>query len=112
MKVEAAKLILDIREAIVQILKFTEGMSFEDYVADDKTRAAVERKFEIVGEACARLRERTPDVFDKIPTAPQIIGFRNRLIHGYDQVDDAIVWDVISRKMPELLNNLPQSSKN
>lgn len=75
MKVEAAKLILDIREAIVQILKFTEGMSFEDYVADDKTRAAVERKFEIVGEACARLRERTTDVLKKSPRLHKLSDF-------------------------------------
>jgi len=63
--------------------------------------------FEVVGEACTRLRDRAPDVFERIPSAAQIIGFRNRLIHGYDQVDDAIVWDVISRKMPELLKSLP-----
>jgi len=107
MKVEAAKLILDIREAIEDIRKFTEEMTFENYLADDKTRAAVERKFEIVGEACTRLRDRAPDIFEQIPAAPQIIGFRNRLIHGYDHVDDAIVWDVISRKMPELLKSLP-----
>jgi uncharacterized protein with HEPN domain len=106
MNTEAAKLILDIREAIGHIQKFTAEMTLEDYLADDKTRAAVERKFEVVGEACTRLRERAPDIFEAIPTAPQIIGFRNRLIHGYDHVDDAIVWDVISRKMPELLKSL------
>ena len=82
MKVEAAKLILDIREAIEDIQKFTEEMTFENYLADDKTRAAVERKFEIVGEACTRLRDRAPDIFETIPEAPQIIGFRNRLIHA------------------------------
>jgi len=107
MKVEAAKLILDIRVAIGDIRKFTAEMTFEGYLADDKTRAAVERKFEIVGEACARLRDRSPDVFERIPSAAQIIGFRNRLIHGYDHVDDAIVWDVVSRKIPELLRSLP-----
>lgn len=107
MKVEAAKLFWDIREAIRDIQRFVGDMSFEDYLVDDKTRAAVERKFEVVGEACTRLRDCAPDVFERVPSAAQIIGFRNRLIHGYDQVDDAIVRDVISRKMPELLKSLP-----
>jgi len=71
-------------------------MTFSDYLEDEKTQAAVERKFEIIGEACVRLREQAPDVFSEIPSASQIMGFRNRLIHGYDNVDDAIVWDVIS----------------
>ena len=42
------------------------------------------------------------EVFEKITQAPQIIGFRNRLIHGYDAVDHAIVWDVVKNKLPLL----------
>jgi len=107
MKLEAAKLVLDIREAIEAILRFTDGMSFDNYLADEKTQAAVERKFEVVGEACVRLREKAPDIFAKIPSAPQIVGFRNRLIHGYDDIDEAIVWDILTQKLPELLESLP-----
>jgi len=107
MKPEVTKLILDIREAIADIREFVGGMSLDEYLVDTKTRAAVERKFEVIGEACARLRDRSPETFQHIPSAQEIIGFRNRLIHGYDQVDDAIVWDVISRKLPELLGHLP-----
>ena len=65
-------------------------------------RAAVERKFEVIGEACMRLRDRFPKPFSHIASGPQIIGFRNRLIHGYDNVDDAIVWDIVTRKLPSL----------
>lgn len=101
------KLILDIREAIITINEFTADVTFDDYLSDEKTRAAVERKFEVVGEACAILRNCDPDTFQLIPSAPQTIGFRNRLIHGYDHVDDAIVWDVIQRKIPELMDSLP-----
>ena len=61
----------------------------------------------LLGEACVRLRDRVPEVFAQIPSAWQIVGFRNRLIHGYDHVDEAIVWDVINRKIPELLRYLP-----
>jgi uncharacterized protein with HEPN domain len=48
------------------------------------------------------LRDRFSDHFEKLDAGPQIIGFRNRLIHGYDNVDDAIVWDLVTRKLPEL----------
>jgi uncharacterized protein with HEPN domain len=65
-------------------------------------RAAVERKFEIIGEACTRLRDQFPESFEKIVYGPQIIGFRNRLIHGYDNVDDSIVWDAVVQKLPDL----------
>jgi len=109
MKPESAKLIFDIREAIQAINGFTENMNLDDYLLDEKTRAAVERKFEVIGEACTRLRERDPDLLAQIPSASQIIGFRNRLIHGYDHVDDAIVWDVITYKIPELEETLPEN---
>ena len=62
----------------------------------------MERKCEIIGEACNRLSLRDEGVFEKITHAPQIIGFRNRLIHGYDAVDHAIVWDVVKNKLPLL----------
>ena len=102
MQDEARKLLGDIRDALNDISTFTAGMSLLDYEKDDLRRAAVERKFEIIGEACNRLSYRDSETFEKIPQAPQIIGFRNRLIHGYDAVDDAIVWDVVQSKLPIL----------
>ena len=104
MRVEAEKLIGDILLATSDIHEFTYGMDLAAYRLDARTRAAVERKFEIVGEACARLRDRCPEVFERISAASQIIGFRNRLIHGYDGVDDGIVWDVIHQKLPILVS--------
>ena len=102
MQPEALKLLVDIRQALANISDFTSGMDFADYRVDAKCRAAVERKFEVIGEACTRVRDRFPGIFEKIETGPQIIGFRNRLIHGYDNVDDAIVWDIVTRKLPSL----------
>lgn len=69
MKQEASKLLLDIQEAIFAIAEFTKGMTFGAYLVDAKTRAAVERKFEIVGEACSRLRDRCPEVH-RTPISP------------------------------------------
>ena len=55
-----------------------------------------------------RLRDRWPEPFAKIDGGSQIIGFRNRLIHGYDNVDDAIIWDVVTRKLPELTTRVEE----
>jgi uncharacterized protein with HEPN domain len=99
---ESSKLLLDIRQALDDIADFTRGLDLEAYSRDAKCRAAVERKFGVMGEACTRLRDRSPEIFEKMPDARQMISFRNRLIHGYDSVDDAIVWDIIMRKLPAL----------
>ena len=99
---EVLKLLVDIQNSLGEIRDFTDGMDFAAYRIDAKCRAAVERKFEIIGEACTRLRDRFPESYSKIDSGPQIVGFRNRLIHGYDNVDDAIVWDIVTRKLPEL----------
>jgi len=102
MRDEVLKLLTDIREALAEIDDFVAGMDLLSYEADPMRRAAVERKFEIIGEACNRLSIRDEEMFEKITHAPQIIGFRNRLIHGYDAVDHAIVWDVVKHKLPLL----------
>ena len=102
MQPEVHKLLVDIQLALEDIRNFTSGIDYADYQQDAKCRAAVERKFEVIGEACGRVRDRFPGIFEKIAAGPQIIGFRNRLIHGYDNVDDAIVWDIVTRKLPTL----------
>lgn len=102
MQPEMLKLLVDIRDAACDIRSFTAGMDLSEYRLDAKCRAAVERKFEIIGEACTRLRDQFPESFGKFPYGPQIIGFRNRLIHGYDNVDDSIVWDAVIQKLPDL----------
>jgi len=50
----------------------------------------------------SKLRDCEPAVFAAITEGSAIVGFRNRLIHGYDTVDDAIVWDVVQKKLPTL----------
>lgn len=103
---EALKLLVDIKKALADIKDFTLGMDFEMYQRDTKCRAAVERKFEVIGEACMRMRDRCPEQFCRVLSGSQIIGFRNRLIHGYDNVDDAIVWDIVTRKLLVLANEV------
>jgi len=76
-------------------------MDLNGYRADVKSRAAVERKFEVVGEACVRLREKAPELYAKIPDAGMVVGCRNRLIHGYDDIDEGIVWEIVHHKIPQ-----------
>jgi uncharacterized protein with HEPN domain len=80
--------------------------SFDDYEKDRLFRRAIEREFEIVGEALKRIRDEDVEIFDAIAHAQSIVGFRNRLAHGYDSIDDAIVWGVISGHLPLLLTEV------
>jgi uncharacterized protein with HEPN domain len=91
----AAKLLWDAQRAAERIARFTAGRSLEDYRADDMLRAAVERQFEIIGEAFGSLRRVDPDLAGGIPGLPRIVAFRNLLIHGYASIDDRVVWGVV-----------------
>ena len=92
----------DIRLAGAHILDFAAGVTFDDYVDNKMLRSAVERQFEIIGEALNRLSRTDPDTVSKISRSQRIISFRNILIHGYDLVDNTIVWDVIQQDLPNL----------
>jgi uncharacterized protein with HEPN domain len=65
-------------------------------------RSAVERQLGIAGEPLGRLRRAAPDVAEGITDRQRIIAFRNRPIHGYDAITDAIVWDGAQRSVPVL----------
>ncbi len=65
-------------------------------------RSAVERQYEIIGEALNRLRKLDPAMAAVITECDRIIGFRNVLAHGYDSVDDRISWDIVQNKLPVL----------
>lgn len=73
-----------------------------DYKADAFLRSAVERQFEIVGEALNRLKKIEPDVVVRISDYQRIIGFRNVLAHGYDIISDEIVWDKLAGLRQEI----------
>ena len=71
----------DAREAARAILRFTAGRSYEDFCADEMLSSAIERKFEIMGEALVRIRRQRPEDLRVIGDWPAIIGFRNSLAH-------------------------------
>ena len=102
MRLEARKYLLDIQVATDRIGRFTQGKSFEQYLADEMLRSAVERQFGIAGEALSRLAKDDPGVAAQIPDYGKIVAFRNILIHGYASVDDRIVWGVIENYLAQL----------
>lgn len=75
-------------------------MVFEHYVADIKTKRAVERDLEIIGEAVNRIVKK--DSGFSLTHAQQIIGTRNRIIHGYDSVSDEMIWSIVINHLPKL----------
>lgn len=81
-------------------------MEEEIFCTDLKTKAAVERKLEIIGEALNRIKKTDINLLLNIDDWKEIIGFRNVIAHGYDIVDDEIIWDSIKRNIPILLKQL------
>lgn len=102
----AATHLWDVQQAAQRVLKFTSGCTFDDYLRNEMMSAAVERQLSIIGEALARLRRNAPDIAAEIPDLHRIIGFRNVLVHNYDTVDFAEVWDAITSHLPALLNTV------
>lgn len=102
MRVESAKRLLDAYRAANRIIQFVEGLEWEEFADSILIRSAVERQFEIVGEALSKVRAEDPDVAAMVQGLAKIVGLRNRLIHGYDTVDDEIVWDIVQTKINPL----------
>ena len=102
MRLETKKYLYDVQQAIVLLREFTSGKTFADYEREAMLRAAVECKLEIIGEAVAQFAKLDAPVAACISEYPRIIAFRNMLIHGYTDVDDRLVWEVVATKLPVL----------
>ena len=90
----------DVLSSIDLIQQFVGGRSLADYSRGPMLRSAVER--EIIGEALAQLLRQYPSVGSSISQSSEIIAFRNRLIHGYSFVADAVVWSTIENDLSVL----------
>ena len=98
----AKKRLLDVLNACEAIAEFVSGKDFDAYEADRLLRSGVERQFEIIGEALNQAGSAEPSLAMQIPDFHRIVGLRNRLIHGYDNVDNEILWDVVQSKLGPL----------
>ena len=87
---------------------FISGIDFITYQNTPVTKRAVERDFEIIGEALNRIKSTDYKTLEKISEHHRIIGFRNILIHGYDIVDESIVWQAVTKHLPILLREIKE----
>jgi uncharacterized protein with HEPN domain len=92
----------DILQSIIEVESFfaDRPKKFEEYISDLRTKRAVERNIEIIGEAVNRILKRDKNF--KLSNARQIIGTRNRIIHTYDKITDDLIWSIIINSLPKL----------
>ena len=81
-------------------------MDVAAYENNAMAQAAVERKFEVVGEALSQLSKLDAELAARIPDLPQIVAFRNQLIHGYATVNLSTVWNIAQNSLPALLESV------
>lgn len=106
MQPKSPKLLEDVRDSASFVLEVTASQSLETYCDNRLLRQAVERNFEIIGEALNRLARLDPQTAARVGEAPRIIAFRNILIHGYDVLDHEVIWKVIQNDLPPLLQRV------
>ena len=98
----------DILQSINEIDSYYENKPriFEEYVTDIKTKRAIERDLEIIGEAANRILKKDKNF--KLSNAEQIIGTRNRIIHGYDKISDDLIWSIVINHLPKLKDEVSE----
>jgi uncharacterized protein with HEPN domain len=105
MKREIKKYLFDIKTSIDSINEYLgESRNFFVYQENKLLRRGVEREIEIIGEATNRILKLDENI--KIENARQIIDTRNWVIHGYDKVDDVVIWGIVSNHLPKLKNEI------
>ena len=92
----------DILQSINEIESYYENKPkvYSDYVSDIKTKRAVERNLEIIGEAVNRILKK--DQSFELISSKKIIDTRNRIIHGYDKISDDLIWSIVINHIPKL----------
>lgn len=101
------KLLIDLTMSCEEIIEFSKGKSFDDFIENRVLQLAIEREFEIIGKALSRLSRIDEENLEKnIPEYRKIIDFRNVISHGYDVIDEMVLWDFVQNKVPELLKKV------
>jgi len=92
----------DILQSINEIDSFYDNKPriFDEYVSDIKTKRAIERDLEIIGEAVNRILKKDKNF--KLDNVQKIVGTRNRIIHGYDKISDDLIWSIVINHLPKL----------
>jgi uncharacterized protein with HEPN domain len=103
---ETKRRLLDALEACRAIQNFSAGTDYLSFLSNELLRAALERKFEILGEALNRAEQSDPELAERLPELRRIIGMRNKIIHGYDAVDEEILWDAVQFNALTLIDQI------
>jgi uncharacterized protein with HEPN domain len=103
--------LFDIKASIEEIESyFPNGKIFQFYQEDLKTKRAVERNIEIIGEAMSRILKVEPEI--NISNSRKIVDARNKIIHGYDEISDDVIWGIIVNNLPVLKMEVEQLLPN
>ena len=107
MQREIRKYLFDISESIDSIMEFLgDERDFNIYKSNKLLRRGIERELEIIGEATNRILNIDPAI--EISNARRIVDLRNWVIHGYDKVDDIIIWGIIIKDLPKLKGQIEE----
>ena len=106
MRRRVLKLLEDVRAAGALIQNYTSTVSEETFLESTLHSDAVQRRFEVIGEALRKLRMEDPRLAERITGLQQIVDFRNVLAHGYDVVDDSRVWRIAKSRLPRLMEEI------
>ncbi len=98
--------IRDAQQGAEAILRITAGLSFDDDLANEMIRSAVERQFEILGDPLDRLRRADPPTASRISGLKGAVALRDLLIHGYESVDDSTVWTIVQHDVSVMIFEL------
>lgn len=104
---DAARL-WDMLDAARAIIRFTAAQRYDQFLADRKTRNAVERNLEIIGEAARHVSEECRSSLPGIPW-PAVIGLRNVIAHEYGEILHEKVWSICTGRLPELIKELEKT---
>ena len=97
------KLLEDIRSTAEALVRETATQTFEDLFRDLRFRFFVERSFEVVGEAAHRLRDEDAHTFARLSDGVKVVGTRNVIVHGYDEIKYNLLWETLKGSVPQLL---------
>jgi uncharacterized protein with HEPN domain len=99
------------RQAATDACEYVEGMSKADFLVDKRTRQAVVMNLIVIGEAATKLMQEHGDFTDRHAEVPwrNMKGMRNRIAHGYFEINFDVVWDTVQTALPSPLKSLPDS---
>jgi uncharacterized protein with HEPN domain len=110
MQLEVKKYLYDIQISINSIFEYLgEKRDFNEYLSNKLLRIGIERELEIIGEAANRILKIDSEII--IENARKIVDLRNWVIHGYDKIDDVIIWGIISKHLPILKTQVDELLK-